>query len=128
MTRDFQDDISAIESIEAVPAILNVVCRVTGMGFAAVARVTAKDTAFFRFNSSGAGARQSRCPGMPLASEPASERAQIEVSHRLVVEVALSGLLHPLHGQKTEQSHRDHTLPAQCTASLHGNAKNFRIK
>jgi signal transduction histidine kinase len=41
MTRDFQDDISAIESIEAVPAILNVVCRVTGMGFAAVARVTA---------------------------------------------------------------------------------------
>jgi GAF domain-containing protein len=41
MTRDFQDDISAIESIQAVPAILNVVCRVTGMGFAAVARVTA---------------------------------------------------------------------------------------
>jgi hypothetical protein len=41
MSSDFQDDISAIESIEAVPAILNVVCRVTGMGFAAVARVTA---------------------------------------------------------------------------------------
>lgn len=40
MNSDFQDDISAIESIEAVPAILNVVCRVTGMGFAAVARVT----------------------------------------------------------------------------------------
>jgi hypothetical protein len=27
-------------SIAAVPLILNVVCRVTGMGFAAVARVT----------------------------------------------------------------------------------------
>ena len=53
---------------------------------------------------------------------------KIEVSHRLVVGVALPGLLHPLRGQKAEQSHRDHTLPAQCTASLHGNAKNFRIK
>jgi hypothetical protein len=38
MSSDFQDDISAIESIEAVPAILNAVCRVTDMGFTAVAR------------------------------------------------------------------------------------------
>jgi signal transduction histidine kinase len=38
--QDFQADIDAIESIAAVPTILNVVCRVTGMGFAAVARVT----------------------------------------------------------------------------------------
>ena len=37
---DFQADIDAIETIAAVPTILNVVCRVTGMGFAAVARVT----------------------------------------------------------------------------------------
>lgn len=36
----FQADIDAIDSIAAVPVILNVVCRVTGMGFAAVARVT----------------------------------------------------------------------------------------
>ena len=48
---------------------------------------------------------------------------KIEVSHRLVVGVALPGLLHPLRGQKAEQSHWDHALPAQCTASLHGNAK-----
>jgi hypothetical protein len=41
MSSDFQDDISAVQSIEAVPTILKVVCRVTGMGFAAVARVTA---------------------------------------------------------------------------------------
>ncbi len=32
--------VAAIQAIEAVPNILNVVCRVTGMGFAAVARVT----------------------------------------------------------------------------------------
>src|SRR5262249_24585277 len=40
MAHDFRDDLDAIRSIEAVPVILNVVCRVTGLGFAAVARVT----------------------------------------------------------------------------------------
>ena len=35
-----QDDIAAIARIDAVPRILDVVCRTTGMGFAAVARVT----------------------------------------------------------------------------------------
>jgi hypothetical protein len=33
-------DISTISGIEAVPNILQVVCHATGMGFAAVARVT----------------------------------------------------------------------------------------
>lgn len=37
---DFKADIAAIHSIDAVPTMLDVVCRVTGMGFAAVARVT----------------------------------------------------------------------------------------
>jgi signal transduction histidine kinase len=37
---DFQADIAAVNRIEAVPTILEVVCRITGMGFAAVARVT----------------------------------------------------------------------------------------
>jgi signal transduction histidine kinase len=36
----FDDDISAVQRIPAVPTILDVVCRTTGMGFAAVARVT----------------------------------------------------------------------------------------
>ena len=40
MATDFQADITAIGRIEAVPTILDVVCRITGMGFAAVARVT----------------------------------------------------------------------------------------
>jgi len=35
-----QADIEAISRIDAVPTILDVVCRATGMGFAAVARVT----------------------------------------------------------------------------------------
>jgi signal transduction histidine kinase len=40
MASDFRADIDAVAGIEAVPTILKVVCRVTGMGFAAVARVT----------------------------------------------------------------------------------------
>jgi signal transduction histidine kinase len=40
MAHDFQADLDAIARIDAVPSILEVVCRTTGMGFAAVARVT----------------------------------------------------------------------------------------
>src|SRR3954463_14866340 len=40
MTDDLQADVAAIARIPAVPTILDVVCRTTGMGFAAVARVT----------------------------------------------------------------------------------------
>lgn len=40
MTDDLQADIEVIDRIPAVPTILDVVCRTTGMGFAAVARVT----------------------------------------------------------------------------------------
>jgi signal transduction histidine kinase len=40
MAHDFQTDIDAIGRIGAVPTILDVVCRTTGMGFAVVARVT----------------------------------------------------------------------------------------
>jgi light-regulated signal transduction histidine kinase (bacteriophytochrome) len=42
MDNDFADDIAAVQSIGAVPRILEIVCRSTGMGFAAVARVTEK--------------------------------------------------------------------------------------
>jgi signal transduction histidine kinase len=38
--KDFESDIAAIARIVAIPTILEVVCRTTGMGFAAVARVT----------------------------------------------------------------------------------------
>ena len=38
--QSYSADVAAIERIEAVPTILEVVCRTTGMGFAAVARVT----------------------------------------------------------------------------------------
>jgi signal transduction histidine kinase len=40
MAQDFQADVESVGRIEAVPTILEVVCRTTGMRFAAVARVT----------------------------------------------------------------------------------------
>src|SRR5271170_310634 len=40
LSDDLRADIAAIGQIEAVATILDVVCRTTGMGFAAVARVT----------------------------------------------------------------------------------------
>jgi signal transduction histidine kinase len=40
MDPDFSADIAAVQRIDAVPRILEIVCRSTGMGFAAVARVT----------------------------------------------------------------------------------------
>jgi signal transduction histidine kinase len=40
VNEDFADDIRLIEAIKAVPTILEIVCQATGMGFAAVARVT----------------------------------------------------------------------------------------
>jgi signal transduction histidine kinase len=40
MAHDFAKDIDAVNSIRAVPTILDIVCRTTGMRFAAVARVT----------------------------------------------------------------------------------------
>jgi signal transduction histidine kinase len=40
MKSDFAADVAAVQRIDAVPRILDVVSRTTGMGFAAVARVT----------------------------------------------------------------------------------------
>lgn len=40
MSHEFQADIDAVARIDAVNTILNVICQSTGMGFAAVARVT----------------------------------------------------------------------------------------
>jgi signal transduction histidine kinase len=40
MTEDFSEDINIVQSIKAIPTMLDIVCRTTGMRFAAVARVT----------------------------------------------------------------------------------------
>ncbi len=58
---NFQADVDAISSIPIVPTLLNVVCRTTGMGFAAIARVTedkwvacsVKDDIFFGMQPGG---------------------------------------------------------------------------
>jgi signal transduction histidine kinase len=40
LPKDIEADIEAIDRIDAIPVILDVVCKVTGVGFAAVARVS----------------------------------------------------------------------------------------
>jgi signal transduction histidine kinase len=40
MTHGYENDVAVVRQIPAVPSILDVICKVTGMGFAAVARVT----------------------------------------------------------------------------------------
>jgi signal transduction histidine kinase len=40
MSKTLEQDIAAVSSIKAIPTILDIVCRMTGMRFAAVARVT----------------------------------------------------------------------------------------
>jgi hypothetical protein len=40
MSSGFEADVATISNIKAVPTILEVICATTGMGFAAVARVT----------------------------------------------------------------------------------------
>ena len=40
MNKTFEQDVAAVSSIKAIPTILDIVCRTTGMRFAAVARVT----------------------------------------------------------------------------------------
>lgn len=40
MRRTFEQDIALAGSIKAIPTMLDILCRMTGMGFAAVARVT----------------------------------------------------------------------------------------
>jgi signal transduction histidine kinase len=40
MSKTLEQDIAAVSSIKAIPTILDIVCRTTGMRFAAVARVT----------------------------------------------------------------------------------------
>lgn len=38
--KNFESDIESVSRISVVPSILEIICRSTGMGFAAVARVT----------------------------------------------------------------------------------------
>ena len=37
---DISEDVEAISQMPMVPTLLDVICRTTGMGFAAIARVT----------------------------------------------------------------------------------------
>src|SRR3712207_6823745 len=91
-------DVAAIARIDAVPTILEVVCRTTGMGFAAVARVTedrwvacaVRDEIGFGLGSGG----------------------ELEIGTTLCSEVRASGRLVVIDHVAEDEGFRGHPTPA----------------
>lgn len=91
-------DFAAISGIPAIPAILKVVCRTTGMGFATVARVTEENwTACEVLDAIGFGLE----PGGQLAIETTICREVRKTRTEVVIEDVAE-----------DPEYRDHATPA----------------
>ncbi len=98
-TDDIEADLAAVVRIDAVPAILEVVCRTTGMGFAAVARVTED--------------RWVACAvrdGIRFGLEPGGE---LEVATTICSEVRAGGRLVVIDHVAEDQAFCHHPTPAR---------------
>ncbi len=99
MANDIGADLAAVARIDAVPAILEVVCRTTGMGFAAVARVTED--------------RWVACAvrdGIRFGLEPGGE---LEVATTICSEVRAGGRLVVIDHVAEDQAFCHHPTPAR---------------
>ena len=96
---DFQADIDLVGSIEAVATILDVACRVTGMGFAAVARVTEDRWVACRVKD-----------GIAFGLEPGSE---LEVATTICHEVRQSQAPVVIEHVTEDAAYCDHPAPAR---------------
>ena len=99
MANDIGADLAAVARIDAVPAILEVVCRTTGMGFAAVARVTED--------------RWVACAvrdGIRFGLEPGGE---LEVATTICSEVRAGGRLVVIDHVAEDADFRGHPTPAR---------------
>ena len=94
----FEADILAVEAIAAVPTILDVVCRTTGMGFAAVARVT--DNRWIVCASKD---------DMALGLQPGGE---LNLATTLCHDVRRSGASVVIDHVSEDPTYRDHPTPA----------------
>jgi signal transduction histidine kinase len=95
---DVQDDIAAIARIEAVPKILEVVSRTTGVGFAAVARVTEDRWVACRVRDE-----------IAFGLEPGGE---LEVETTLCSEIRKSGQIVVIDNAATDEDYCRHPTPA----------------
>jgi signal transduction histidine kinase len=93
-----QDDIATVARIEVVPAILDVVCRITGMGFAAIARVT--DTRWIACSVRD---------DIQFGLKPGSE---LKIETTICNEVRRHGKLVAINNVAEDGAWRDHAIPA----------------
>jgi signal transduction histidine kinase len=98
MKLDYESDIAAVQSIDAVPSILDVVCRTTGMGFAAVARVTED-----RWIACGVQ------DDIAFGLEPGGE---LKVETTICHEIRQSGEAVIINNVSENCAYRDHATPA----------------
>ncbi|WP_199170633.1 GAF domain-containing sensor histidine kinase [Caulobacter sp. FWC2] len=92
-------DIAAIGRIDVVPKILDVVCRTTGMGFAAVARVT--------------GERWVACAVKDDIAFGLKPGGELELTSTICDEIRLSGVAVVIDHVAEDPDFRDHHTPAQ---------------
>ncbi len=96
---DFQADIDLVGSIEAVPTILDVACRISGMGFAAVARVTEDRWVACRVKD-----------GIAFGLEPGGE---LEVASTICHEIRQSRTPVVIEHVAEDAAYCDHPTPAR---------------
>jgi len=101
MQHDFQADIDDVGRIDAVPTILDVICRTTGMGFAAVARVTEN--------------RWIACKVLDKINFGLKPGGELEVETTICNEIRMSG--EPI---VIDDVARDSTYSTHCTPKLYG--------
>jgi signal transduction histidine kinase len=99
MAANLQDDVAAIGVIDAIPKLLEVACRSTGMGFAAVARVTADRWV-------ACAVRDEIAFGL----EPGGE---LEVITTLCDQIRDTGVAVIIDDVPADPLYRDHPTPAQ---------------
>jgi GAF domain-containing protein len=98
MSDDFKQAIAAVGSIKAVPTILDIVCRTTGMRFAAVARVTED--------------RWIACSVRDDIAFGLQPGGELDVTTTLCHEIRLSGLAVVIDHVAEDQTYCSHHTPA----------------
>jgi signal transduction histidine kinase len=98
MDQSFAEDVAVISQIEAVRQILEVVCRTTGMGFSAVARVT--------------DSRWVACAVRDGISFGLAPGGELKLETTICNEVRQTGQLVAVNNVEVDEYFRDHPTPA----------------
>ncbi len=99
VAQDLAQDLAAVAGIDVIPRILNVVCRTTGLGFAAVARVTQD--------------RWVACAVQDEISFGLQPGGELEVASTLCAEIRDSGKAVVIDCVAEDPIFRDHHTPAR---------------